>query len=94
MQDQIKITRLQEQMKAIKEDIAQSRQEIRQVRDDVNEGFGKIEKKLDCYVRKDDYNKDNKLIGGRLKLLEKIVYGLIGTILLAVLGSVISLVLK
>jgi ribosome recycling factor len=81
-------------MKAIKEDIAQSRQEIRQVRDDVNEGFGKIEKKLDCYVRKDDYNKDNKLIGGRLKLLEKIVYGLIGTILLAVLGSVISLVLK
>ena len=45
MQDQIKITRLQEQMKAIKEDIAQSRQEIRQVRDDVNEGFGKIEKK-------------------------------------------------
>mgnify|MGYP000988288315 CR=1 FL=1 len=94
MKDQIKITRLQEQMKAIKEDIAQSRQEIRQVRDDVNEGFGKIEKKLDCYVRKDDYNKDNKLIGGRLKLLEKIVYGLIGTILLAVLGSVISLVLK
>jgi len=94
MQDQIKITRLQEQMKAIKEDIAQSRQEIRQVRDDVNEGFGKIEKKLDCYVRKDDYNKDSKLIGGRLKLLEKIVYGLIGTILLAVLGSVISLVLK
>jgi len=94
MQDQMKITRLQEQMKAIKEDIAQSRQEIRQVRDDVNEGFGKIEKKLDCYVRKDDYNKDNKLIGGRLKLLEKIVYGLIGTILLAVLGSVISLVLK
>ena len=94
MQDQIKITRLQEQMKAIKEDIAQSRQEIRQVRDDVNEGFGKIEKKLDCYVRKDDYNKDYKLIGGRLKLLEKIVYGLIGTILLAVLGSVISLVLK
>lgn len=94
MQDQIKITRLQEQMKAIKEDIAQSRQEIKQVRDDVNEGFGKIEKKLDCYVRKDDYNKDNKLIGGRLKLLEKIVYGLIGTILLAVLGSVISLVLK
>jgi ribosome recycling factor len=94
MQYQIKITRLQEQMKAIKEDIAQSRQEIRQVRDDVNEGFGKIEKKLDCYVRKDDYNKDNKLIGGRLKLLEKIVYGLIGTILLAVLGSVISLVLK
>jgi len=94
MKDQIKITRLQEQMKAIKEDIAQSRQEIKQVRDDVNEGFGKIEKKLDCYVRKDDYNKDNKLIGGRLKLLEKIVYGLIGTILLAVLGSVISLVLK
>jgi len=94
MQDQIKITRLQEQMKAIKEDIAQSRQEIKQVRDDVNEGFGKIEKKLDCYVRKDDYNKDSKLIGGRLKLLEKIVYGLIGTILLAVLGSVISLVLK
>ena len=94
MQDQIKITRLQEQMKAIKEDIAQSRQEIRQVRDDVNEGFGKIEKKLDCYVRKDDYNKDSKLIGGRLKLLEKIVYGLIGTILLAVLGSVISLALK
>jgi ribosome recycling factor len=94
MKDQIKITRLQEQMKAIKEDIAQSRQEIRQVRDDVNEGFGKIEKKLDCYVRKDDYNKDSKLIGGRLKLLEKIVYGLIGTILLAVLGSVISLVLK
>jgi hypothetical protein len=94
MKDQIKITRLQEQMKAIKEDIAQSRQEIRQVRDDVNEGFGKIEKKLDCYVRKDDYNKDYKLIGGRLKLLEKIVYGLIGTILLAVLGSVISLVLK
>ena len=94
MKDQIKITRLQEQMKAIKEDIAQSRQEIRQVRDDVNEGFGKIEKKLDCYVRKDDYNKDYKLIGGRLKLLEKIIYGLIGTILLAVLGSVISLVLK
>jgi len=94
MKDQIKITRLQEQMKAIKEDIAQSRQEIKQVRDDVNEGFGKIEKKLDCYVRKDDYNKDYKLIGGRLKLLEKIVYGLIGTILLAVLGSVISLVLK
>jgi len=94
MKDQIKITRLQEQMKAIKEDIAQSRQEIKQVRDDVNEGFGKIEKKLDCYVRKDDYNKDSKLIGGRLKLLEKIVYGLIGTILLAVLGSVISLVLK
>ncbi len=94
MKDQIKITRLQEQMKAIKEDIAQSRQEIKQVRDDVNEGFGKIEKKLDCYVRKDDYNKDNKLIDGRLKLLEKIVYGLIGTILLAVLGSVISLVLK
>jgi len=94
MKDQIKITRLQEQMKAIKEDIAQSRQEIKQVRDDVNEGFGKIEKKLDCYVRKDNYNKDNKLIGGRLKLLEKIVYGLIGTILLAVLGSVISLVLK
>lgn len=94
MKDQIKITRLQEQMKAIKEDIAQSRQEIKQVRDDINEGFGKIEKKLDCYVRKDDYNKDYKLIGGRLKLLEKIVYGLIGTILLAVLGSVISLVLK
>jgi len=94
MKDQIKITRLQEQMKAIKEDIAQSRQEIRQVRDDVNEGFGKIEKKLDCYVRKDDYNKDYKLIGGRLKLLEKIGYGLIGTILLALLGSVISLVLK
>ena len=34
----------QKLMKAIKEDIAQSRQEIKQVRDDVNEGFGKIEK--------------------------------------------------
>lgn len=94
MKDQIKITRLQEQMKAIKEDIAQSRQEIKQVRDDVNEGFDKIEKKLDCYVRKDNYNKDSKLMDNRLKLLEKIIYGLVGTILLAVLGSIISSIVK
>lgn len=94
MQDQIKITRLQEQMKAIKEDIAESRQEIKQVRDDVNEGFGKIERKLDCYVRKDSYAKDSKLMDNRLKLLEKIIYGLVGTILLGVLGSIISSVVK
>lgn len=94
MKDQIKITRLQEQMKAIKEDIAESRQEIKQVRDDVNEGFGKIEKKLDCYVRKDNYNKDSKLMDNRLKLLEKIVYGLVGSMLLAIVGSIISSVLK
>lgn len=94
MKDQIKITRLQEQMKAIKEDIAESRQEIKQVRDDVNEGFGKIEKKLDCYVRKDNYNKDSKLMDKRLKLLEKIVYGLVGSMLLAIVGSIISSVLK
>lgn len=94
MKDQIKITRLQEQMKAIKEEVAQSRQEIREVRQDVNEGFDKIEKKLDCYVRKENYNKDSKLMDNRLKLLEKIVYGLVGSMLLAIVGSIISSVLK
>ena len=94
METVIKITKLQTEMKAIKEEVAQSRQEIKQVRQDISKGFDKIEKKLNCYVRKDNYSKDSKLVDNRLKLLEKIVYGLVGTMLLGIVGAIISSVLK
>lgn len=94
MAQDAKIIRLEEQMKAIKEEVVQVRQELTDTRAELAKGFEKVENKLDCYVRRDTYSKDRKLITHRLQFMEKIVYGAIGLALTAVVSAVLSLVLN
>jgi hypothetical protein len=50
-----KITVLEIQMKEIKQEVGELRQETKQ-------GFENISRKLDCYVTKETYNKDMKSV--------------------------------
>lgn len=87
MDSQIKITRLQEQMKAIKEEVTQTRVEMK-------EGFDRIENKLDCYVTKESYNRDlteiNSKIGRQVGNWDWIVKAIMSVII----GALLALVIK
>ena len=87
MDSQIKITRLQEQMKAIKEEVTQTRCEMR-------DGFERIENKLDCYVTKEVYNHDivelDKRINKQTSNWDWIIKAVMGVII----GALLALVIK
>jgi ATP-dependent Lon protease len=87
MENTLKITRLQEQMKAIKEEVSQTRTEMK-------EGFDRIEKKLDCYVTKESYNHDMIEIEKKLGKQSNNWDWIIKTIMAVIIGALLTLVLK
>jgi len=87
MENQIKITRLQEQMKAIKEEVAQTRAEMK-------EGFSRIENKLDCYVTKETYNRDLGEIEEKLGKQGSNWDWIIKTIMGIIIAALLALVIK
>lgn len=74
-------------MKAIKEEVTQTRAEMK-------EGFERIESKLDCYVTKESYNRDlteiNSKIGKQSGNWDWIIKTVMGIIIAALLALVIK----
>jgi len=87
MENQIKITRLQEQVKAIKEEVAQTRIEMK-------EGFIRIESKLDCYVPKTQYESDMKTLNEKVSSGTSWREWVIRLVMGGVIGALLALVLK
>lgn len=74
-------------MKAIKEEVTQTRAEMK-------EGFDRIENKLDCYVTKETYNHDlgeiEKKLGKQGSNWDWIIKTVMGIIIAALLALVIK----
>lgn len=94
MESQIKITRLQEQVKAIKEEVTQTRAEMK-------EGFTRLENKLDCYVPKVQYEADIKTLNERIGTVKGEAQNstswrewVIRLVMGGVIGALLALVLK
>ena len=69
------------------------RDAVRRVEDDAKEFEVKLERKFNDYVLALVFNNYKEYVDQRIKPLEKIVYGLVGLVLITVMGGLLGLVI-
>lgn len=69
------------------------RDAVRRVEDDAKEFEVKLERKFNDYVLALVFNNYKEYVDQRIKPLEKIVYGLVGLVLITVMGALLGLVI-
>lgn len=62
------------------------------LREQMSAGFNDLSCKLDKYVEEEIYEKDKKYTDKRISLMEKIVYGTVGLVLVAFVTAILNIV--
>lgn len=62
------------------------------LREQMSAGFSDLSCKLDKYVEEEIYEKDKKYTDKRISLMEKIVYGTVGLVLVAFVTAILNIV--
>jgi len=82
-ENKINIARLQSQMEQVKE-------QVQELKKDVEQGFDKLNTKLDCYVTRSEYSKDMQLVSDQLKKSSGTWDWIIKVIMAVIIGALLS----
>ena len=77
------ITRLPSEMEQVK-------QEVQELKQDVKQGFDTLNTKLDCYVHKNEYEKDMQFVSEQLKKSSGTWDWIVKIVMAAIIGALLS----
>ena len=94
MENQVKITQLQEQMKQVNEKLDSQDEKLDKLEVKIEKGFDEIKNELKCYVHKEIYAVDMENINSKLGKQSGNWDWVVKSIMSIIIGALIALVVK